>query len=158
MEGFADFMDNYFVYIWLTVITVIISIFIVKGKKAIQIFSDIDKTKLIYAEKFASGYSTKSLRTKYGGASKTLHIMISDKELIIKTYLFGAHIAKMHDMLHRIPFENLISTELKKGRLFSKLFVRFKNEKGNQKEIVLMSNNNKEIKEILDNCMKQQSN
>ena len=83
-------------------------------------FSNLDLNKLVYSEKSASGYSTKSNKTKWGGASKVLHIMISDKELIIKTYLFMAYIAEKHDMLHRIPLENILSTEIKKGVVFSK--------------------------------------
>ena len=76
--------------------------------------------------------------------------MITDKELIIKTYLFLAHVAEKHDMLHRIPLENILKTEIKKGTVFSKLFIEFKGNNGESKEIVLMSKNNDQIKEILD--------
>ena len=122
MEQFTQFMEKYFFYIWLVLVVTIISIFFIRGKKAIQIFSDLDLSNLIYSEKNASGYSTKSFRTKWGGSSKVLHIMITDKELIIKTYLFLADIAEKHDMLYRIPLENILSTEIKKGNIFSKLF------------------------------------
>jgi hypothetical protein len=128
----------------------LISIFFIRGRKAIQMFSDLDLSNLVYSEKSASGYSTKSFRTKWGGASKVLHIMITDKELIIKTYLFLAHVAEKHDMLHRIPLENILKTEIKKGTVFSKLFIEFKGNNGESKEIVLMSKNNDQIKEILD--------
>lgn len=150
MEQFTRFMDKYFFYIWLIMAVTLISIFFIRGRKAIQMFSDLDLSNLVYSEKSASGYSTKSFRTKWGGASKVLHIMITDKELIIKTYLFLAHVAEKHDMLHRIPLENILKTEIKKGTVFSKLFIEFKGNNGESKEIVLMSKNNDQIKEILD--------
>ena len=150
MEQFTRFMGKYFFYIWLIMAVTLISIFFIRGRKAIQMFSDLDLSNLVYSEKSASGYSTKSFRTKWGGASKVLHIMITDKELIIKTYLFLAHVAEKHDMLHRIPLENILKTEIKKGTVFSKLFIEFKGNNGESKEIVLMSKNNDQIKEILD--------
>lgn len=44
--------------------------------------------------------------------------MVSDRELMVKTYLFMAHVAEKHDMLHRIPLENKLKTEIKKGTKF----------------------------------------
>jgi hypothetical protein len=150
MKQFTEFMDKYFIYIWLVMALTIVSIFFIRGRKAIQLFSDLDLSNLVYSEKNATGYSTKSFRTRWGGSSKILHIMITNKELIIKTYLFMAYIAEKHDMLHRIPLENILKTQIKKGVLFSRLFIEFKGQNGETKEIVLMSKNNDQIKEILD--------
>mgnify|MGYP000719229333 CR=1 FL=1 len=150
MEQFNEFMDKYFFYIWLVMAVTLVSIFFIRGRKAIQMFSDLDLSNLVYSEKNASGYSTKSFRTKWGGASKVLHIIITGNELIIKTYLFLAHVAEKHDMLHRIPLENILKTEIKKGAILSKLFVEFTGQNGETKEIVLMSKTNRQIKEILD--------
>lgn len=150
MQQFTEFMDKYFFYIWLVMAVTVVSISFIQGRKAIRMFSDLDLSNLIYSEKNASGYSTKSFRTKRGGASKVLHIVITDKELIIKTYLFLAYIAEKHDLLHRIPLENILSTTIKKGIIYSKLVVEFKGQGGEVKEIVLMSKNNTRIKEILD--------
>lgn len=145
-----QFLDKYFFYIWLFTAVTLVSIFFIRGKKAIQMFNDLDLSNLVYSEKHASGYSTKTFRTSWGGSSKLLHIMITDKELILKTYLFFAHIAEKHDLLHRIPIENILKTEIKKGTLFSKLIVQFKGQNNEKKEIVLMSKNNIQIKELLD--------
>ena len=150
MEQFADFMDKYFFYIWLAIMLTIVSNFYFRGKAAIREFGPIDTSTIIYSEKSASGYSNKSWKTKRGGASKVLHILITEKELIIKTYLFLAYIAKRNDMLHRIPLENITSTTLKKGTFSSKLYLTFTTIEGKDKEIVLMSQNNLQIKEILD--------
>ena len=143
-------MDKYFFYIWLFMALWIVSNFYFRGKAAIREFGSIDSSSIIYSEKSASGYSNASWKTKRGGASKVLHIVITDKELIIKTYLFLAYIAKKYDMLHRVPLENITSTTLKKGTFSSKLHVTFTTIKGEEKEVVFMSKNNNQIKEILD--------
>ncbi len=156
MQHFIEFMDKYFFYIWLVMVVTVVSLFFILGKKAIQVFSDLDLSKLIYSEKNASGYSTKSFRTRWGGASRVLHIMITDKELIIKTNLFMAYIAQRYDLLNRIPLENMVRVEIKEGGFRSKLFVEFKEQGGEVKEIVLMSKNNFQIKEILDRYKKQE--
>lgn len=150
MKQYTEFMDKYFIYIWLVMMVTIVSIFFIHGKRAIKMFSNFNQSKLIYTERNASGYSTKSFRTRWGGASKVLHIMITDKELILKTFLFLAYVAKKNDMLHRIPLENILKTEIKKGTMFSKLFIEFKGENGEVKEVVLMSKNNNQIKELLE--------
>ena len=150
MTNFIEFIDKYFVHIWLVLAITILSIFYVRGRKAIQMFADLDLSKIVYSEKNASGYSLQSYRSKRGGASSVLHIFISDKELIIKTSLLLAYIAEKNDLLHRIPLDNIISTEIKKRTIHSKLFVKFKNSAGEVKTIVLISRNNKQIKEQLD--------
>ncbi len=150
MEQFTEFIDKYFFYIWFAVMLWIVSNFYFRGRAAIREFGLIDPSIIIYSEKFASGYSNKSWKTKRGGASKVLHILITDKELIIKTYLFLAYIAKRNDLLHRVPLENITSTALKKGAFSSKLHVTFTTTEGEDKEVVLMAKNNNKIKEILD--------
>lgn len=150
MEQFTEFMDKYFFYIWLAMALWILSNFYFRGRAAIREFGSIDYSNIIYSEKSASGYSNTSWKTKRGGASKVLHILITDKELIIKTYLFLAYIAKRYDMLHRVPLENITSTALKRGAFSSKLHVTFTTIKGEEKEVVFMSKNNHQIKEILD--------
>ncbi|NOQ71918.1 MAG: hypothetical protein GQ574_07950 [Crocinitomix sp.] len=150
MEQFTEFLDKYFIYIWLVLAVSMVSIFFIRGKAAIKMFENLDLSNVAYSEKSASGYSTKSFGSKFGGASKVLHIIITDKELVLKTYLFLAFIAKKNDLLHIIPLTTLTNTELKDGRIFSKLHVRFTGIKGEEKEVVLMSKRNLEIKAILD--------
>lgn len=64
MEQFNEFTDKHFIYTWLVIVVTLVTIFFIRGRKAIQIFSDLDLSNLVYSEKSASGYSTKSLRTK----------------------------------------------------------------------------------------------
>lgn len=150
MENFYDFMDHYFIYLWFVLMITIPTVFYIRGKTAMKMFENLDLSRVVYEEKSASGYSTKSFRTKHGGASKVLHIIITDKELVLKTYLFMAFIAQKHDLLHIIPLTNVIDTSLQNGRILSKLYVRFRGLNGEEKEVVLLSKRNQEIKIILD--------
>jgi hypothetical protein len=150
MKEFTHFIETYGIYIWLTLVILIVSNFYFRGRAAIRKFGAIDTAAIVFSQKSASGYSTKSWKTKRSGASKLLHIIITDKELIIKSNLFGAYIAKSNDLLHRVPLQKVTGTTLKKGTLSTKLFVTFTTEKGEKKEVVLMSNRNAQIKEILD--------
>jgi hypothetical protein len=143
-------MEKYFLYIWIVLVASILVIFFIRGKAAMKMFENLDLSNVDYSEKNASGNSTHSFITKLGGANKVLHIIITKKELVLKTNLFMASIAKKSDLLHIIPLTNLVSTELKDGRIISKLHVRFTGVNGDGKEVVLMSKRNLEIKEILD--------
>lgn len=153
MKQFFEFIHEYFFYIWLLMAVTMLSVFSITGSKAMQLFEGIDWSKLVYSEKNASGYSTKSLRTKLGGSSKVLHVMITDKELIIKTYLLMAYIAKKNDLLHRIPLEKIVRTEINEAKRFTRLFIQFKGEQDELKEIVIISKNNYQIEEILNSTI-----
>jgi len=150
MEQFIDFMDEYFVFIFFGFVIVIVAIFFIGGKAAVKMFDDVDLTKVIYSEKFASGYSTKSFLTKLGGAQNSLHVIITDQQLILKCNFLLAFVANKFDLLHRIPLKNLVGTELKNGAFNSKLQVRFNTSDGQERVVVLMSKRNIEIKEVLD--------
>lgn len=150
MKQFFELIHEYFFYIWLLMAATILSVLSITGSKAMQLFEGIDWSKLVYSEENASGYSTKSFRTKWGGSSRVLHVMITDKELIIKTWLLIAYIAKKHDLLHRIPLEKIVRTEIHEARRFTRLFIQFKGEQDELKEIVILSKNNYQIQEILN--------
>lgn len=150
MEHFAEFMGNYFVYIWITLAILLFSILYIRGKKALQMFSDLDMNKVVYSEKSASGHMVRTVQTRRAGASKMLQIVITDQELILKTNIIFAHIAMENDLLHRIPFQNIIALETKKGFLSSKLYVRFRELNGEEKVVLLQTKNSERIKGILE--------
>jgi hypothetical protein len=103
------------------------------GKKALSIFPDINTVKVIYRDKTASGYSTKSWKTKFGGASRAIDIIVTDKELWLSSFLLLAGITKQHDLLHKIPLNKITSAKEKEG----KITLTFKNAKGESKQVVL---------------------
>lgn len=150
MQSLFEFLEKHGLLIWFIMMIYILSIFLIKGKGALKLFANLDDKNIIYSEKYGSGYSTKSFRSKHGGVRNILRIIITDKELILKTPLLLAYIAQKHDMLQRIPLERIYKTERTSSLLNSGLHVFFKNENGEDKEIVLKSNRLDEIAKILN--------
>ncbi len=103
------------------------------GKKAISIFPDLNTVNVIYRDRTASGYSTKSWKTKIGGASRAIEIVVTDKELWLTSFLLFAGITKQHDLLHKIPLHRIIAVKENKNEIT----LNFKNEKGEAKQVVI---------------------
>ncbi len=150
MEYFAEFMSKYLIYIWLVLAILLVTFLIMRGKKVLKQFSDIDLNNIVYSEKNASGHIVRQTQTRRAGTTKMLHLIITDQELIFKTNLFFAHIAHENDMLHRIPLRNIMQTEFEKGRFSSKLYVKFRTVYGEEKVVVLQSKKILRIQSILE--------
>jgi hypothetical protein len=104
-----------------------------RGKKALSIFPDINSVSVKYRDKTALGYSTKSWQTKIGGASRALDIVVTDKELWLKSFLLFAGINQQHDLLHKISLNKI--TRVKESG--AEIILDFKNEKGEKKQVVI---------------------
>ena len=150
MEQIGDFLGKYLFVIWLGLAILLFSFLIIRGRKVLKQFEDIDLNNVNYSEKNASGHIVRQTQTRRAGTTKMLHIIITDMELIFKTNLLFAHIAHENDMLHRIPLENIMQTEFKKGRFSSKLYVKFRTIHGEEKVVILQSKNNVRIQAILE--------
>jgi len=118
-----------------------------RGKKALSIFPDINSVTVKYRDKTALGYSTKSWQTKIGGASRALDIVVTDKELWLKSFLLFAGITQQHDLLHRISLNKI--TRVKENG--AEIILDFKNEKGEKKQVVI----NTRDKAGFLNCIRQ---
>ncbi|MDH4088933.1 MAG: hypothetical protein OEV74_04605 [Cyclobacteriaceae bacterium] len=112
---------------------VMLKTFYDRGKKALSIFPHIDSVHVLYRDKTAFGYSTKSWQTKIGGASRSLDIVVTDKELWLKSFLLFAGITQQHDLLHKIPLNRI--TKVKENG--PEITLDFRNEKGQSKQIVI---------------------
>ena len=82
------------------------------GKEALSIFPKVDESNFKFVDKSASGNSNQSLRTKFVGANKTLHVMVNEKELWLKSSLFFAYFASYYHLVHRIPLTQITSSEM----------------------------------------------
>jgi hypothetical protein len=100
-----------FFIIWFLAAVLILTTFYIKGRKALSIFPDIDQNQLKFRDKRASGYSTKSRKTKLGGARNSLDIVVTNDELWLKSMILFASISKENDLLHRIPLNKITSVE-----------------------------------------------
>jgi hypothetical protein len=105
------------------------------GKNALSIFPDIRTVHVIYRDETASGYSTKSWKTKMGGASRAIDIVVTDKELWLSSFLLFAGITKQHDLLHKIPLNKIAVAKEKEGRIT----LNFKSDKGESKQVVIIT-------------------
>ncbi len=137
-------------WIWLVAVIFICCVLSFIANRLLGTFQDPDSGEMIYSPKSVSGLYTKSFIGRQTGVGKILHILITDKELILKTNVGRTFISKKNGLLHRVPLQNLISTDLKTERDSSNLIVKFRGAENKEKEVVLLSEKNWEIKEILD--------
>ena len=101
-------------FVFIAVFIFMFSILYVRGKKAEDIFKGLDLSKIQFREKGASGFSSKSLTTKFGGASKALDIIVTDDELCIKgIYSPFTYIGTRVDLTHRIKKRDITKIEEK---------------------------------------------
>lgn len=92
-----------FFIIWLVIVITISTIFFIHSKKALNIFPEIYTVNVIYRDTSASGRSLKSFKTRFGGATKVLDIVvISDQELWLKSQLEGMSLIVSTTILNQI--------------------------------------------------------
>lgn len=128
-------MDNstLWILVGLGVGVAILKSFYDRGRKALSIFPDVKSVKVLYRDKTAFGYSTKSWHTKVGGASRSLDIVVTEDELWLRSFLLLAGITQQHDLLHKIPIKSITKTEARGAEIT----LNFKDQKGQPKQIVL---------------------
>jgi hypothetical protein len=129
------------ILISLGLLFVMVRTFYDSGKKALGIFPDIRTVNIKYRDKTATGYSTQSWKTKAGGASRVIDIVVTDHELWLRSFLLFAGITKQHDLLHKIQLTKITRTQ----RNRDEITVDFKNEKGEKKQVVLRTRNGDEF-------------
>ena len=112
-----------------------LTVLFLRGKKALSIFPDIDSVRVVYRDKTASGFSSKSWVTRMGGASGVLDIVVTDRELWLKSMWLFASVGKRYDLLHKISLENITGAD-SNGR---KITLDFRTEDGELKQVVLIT-------------------
>ncbi|MBA4056113.1 MAG: hypothetical protein C0490_15470 [Marivirga sp.] len=127
--------------LFIAIVIVMLKTFYDSGKKALSIFPDIKTVQVKYRDKTALGYSTKSWKTKVGGASRAVEIVVTDKELWLRSFLLFAGITKQHDLLHRIPLSKIIKIKEANGQIT----LDFKSDKGESKQVVLNTKDKNEF-------------
>lgn len=110
-------------------------IFFVGGRKAERRFRGQEHQPVRFRERGASGYSTRSLITRFGGASRALDVTITDTEVWLKgIWPPFTFIGTLFDLTHRIPRPQIRSVEAKAG----KVDLRFLSEAGVESHVVLI--------------------
>ena len=122
--------------IGLTVVVFAIALviqFYQQGRKALSIFPDMGTVNVVYRDRTATGYSTRSWQTRIGGASRSLDVVVTDTELWVRSFLLLAGVAQQHDLIHRVKLSR-ISRIKEEGQSVT---LQFKNDKDQQKQVVI---------------------
>lgn len=101
-----------FVIVWGIVMTSMITKFLVDGKRALSIFPNENTVQIVFREKRASGNTLHKNILKRGSASRVLDVIITNSEVWIKAYRIFAGMAKKTGMLHKLPFEKIVSARM----------------------------------------------
>lgn len=79
-------------------------------------FPDLESVRVLFKENRASGFSKKSFMTKRGGANKMLQVIITNRELWIRSHAMHATFAKKADLLHKVRLDRITGiNEVKKN-------------------------------------------
>jgi hypothetical protein len=115
-----------------------------KARKQVRkIFPEAVPGRLLFHEKWASGRSLKSIRTAFGGSSRTLEVAVTEHELWLRLsfpvcLLFsGAE----QDLLHRIRLNEFRSVKLVKSVTWSGVELEFLDDAGDSHRLQLSLRN-----------------
>jgi len=141
--------EQIFLIVWAVVMVCLISTFIIRGRKSLQKFPELEKSAFEYVENSASGYSTQSFKTRMGGAQNVLRIRVTKDELWLTSNTLMAWILDKYDLLHLISIKSLKSVE-SEGNNINIAF----DKSGQLKEVVIMSKRQNELIQLLKYKMK----
>jgi len=127
-------METYFIYAWLAVTIFVFIAFYAGSKRALAIFPGIETVNVQYRNRFASGYALHQPLLKRGRANNVLDIVVTDKELWIKSMFLFAGLQKHFGLLHKIKIEDIRSLQVD-GH---KITIGFINGEMESKEVVLI--------------------
>lgn len=101
--------EQIFLIIWFIGFFGILSFFLIKGKKALSIFPDINSVNVRFRDQSSSGATYHKNLFKRGSASKVLDVVITDQELWLKSLWVFAYIAQRGGLLQKIKLTDIIS-------------------------------------------------
>ena len=101
----------------------------------------------VFQERVASGYSTRNLLTRMGGAHNALVVAVTRDRLVIRPYfpftlLF---LPEIYGLDYEVPLHNVIGTKEKKVLLWTSVSVEFHNADNEVREVVLRLRNPKDF-------------
>ena len=104
---------------------------------------------IIYSESYASGRSHKSSKTKLGGASNCLKVIITPTHLFLRP-LFPLIILGPHfDLIHVIPLSKITGIEKSIGFITGGLDIVYLNEEMEKAKFTIMSRRQTDLNAVL---------
>lgn len=99
-------------------------------KKTVIIFPEVPFASIHFDERAASGCSYKTRFTRLGGASRCLHVTVTDTEVWIRPVFPVNVLAKHSDLQHRIPRASITSAQLRQSAFFRSILLEYRDLHG----------------------------
>ncbi|HWA24105.1 MAG TPA: hypothetical protein VG734_00415 [Lacunisphaera sp.] len=155
-QEWTKFVDAHFQQIWLLTLGWVIGSFTFKyfrHRSKGRFFDDPSAGALLYSENFASGRSLKSWRTRFGGASNCLKIMITADRLFVRPIFPFLILGPDIDLVHSIPLGSIESATPQRGAFQSALRIKFRSTDSTTSEIDIMSKKFAEFEATLSSLL-----
>lgn len=146
------FIQQHFLAIWLLTVAWIIAVFTFKflqHRSKGHFFEDPPANALIFNETGASGRSLKSWRTRWGGASNCLKVMITRDSLFIRPFFPFLILGPDFDLVHNVPLGCIESVTPNNGAFQKTLRIRFRLSDGSSRELDIVSRKFGELESAL---------
>lgn len=156
LQEFFQYLQNHFLMVWFACLGWVLAVFTFKyfwHRSKGRFPVDPPESALIYSESFASGRSLKSWRTRLGGASNCLMVMLTRDRLVIRPFFPFLILGPDFDLVHDIPFSSLETVTKNTGFLKGGLRLRFRLPNGELRELEIMSKNTVALKQALENSL-----
>ena len=109
--------DNFHLVIIFAVVWNILGIgfLIWKRKRRGIVFPKLTDSTVKFSERFASGSSNKSWKTRLGGASNCLTVMVTESHFVVTTFFPFTAFVEIYDLEHLIPLSQITDVSPKGG-------------------------------------------
>lgn len=143
MKDLLFFLENNFEFFFAFCLLWVVgaSLFFVWRRKASDpLHPPIDRSSTTFIEKYASGFSRKSLFTRYGGASNALVVTVFKDALLIEPIALLKWIMPkgFNGLAHYIPKANILSTRPSSSFGRSSLQIEFRTKEGEKRTVELI--------------------
>ena len=141
MQQLQQFLHDNFICLFLlcfVLVAIISGIRHYRRKRSGIVFPQVSSERIRFDEKAASGYSHKSLFTKFGGAKQCLCVTVTDTEVWIRTFFPFSVFAQRCDLEHRIPKACIMGLRSKQSAFGRTITLDYHDERGQSHTLTLM--------------------
>lgn len=108
-----------------------------RHKKRGLVFPSIAPASIRFDERSASGFSHQTMFTRIGGASRCLHVTVTDSEVWVRPIFPFSILASQFDLEHRIQRQAITRAEQSRSGFFSSLLLEYRDERGQLHQLSL---------------------
>ena len=141
MQSFQDFFRHNFTWLFLINLAWVLAVFgylHYRHNRTGVVFPEVPPAGIRFDERTASGHSYKPLFTKLGGASRCLHVTITDTEVWIRPSGPFRVFAQQSDLEHRIPLASITGAQPQEYAFGRNLMLDYRDARGQTHRLSLM--------------------